>query len=198
MLRLERIRSLIRQFLQPWDTMLSGRLTPAIRAVSYGFALSLSLLGAGWALFVAAPDLDDRSAVSVLASPSFRVIQEGRKPKWIAAGTCEAVGESRPFDDIPRDDSSSYVCRGWYEPQGSGSNLWRAARHYVTPGQSHIETGVSRSDALGYLLRIPVHLAQQLMLPLGVAAVAQLGIATGYAKYRRDMDANSERGSYGD
>lgn len=184
----KKMHRFVRHLLQPWSTMIADRWRPAIRAVSFGFGLSLSLLGFGWALFVPASELDHRSAASVLTNPSFR-------SSWTMglerAGYCQAWGV-HPVEGAPSEDDAPGECRGWYSPPGGSPGVWHAEKYVRTPVRIH--EGSSRMDAVRHVASVPIRMAGKLILPFGILLVVQLGISAGYAKYKREQNADREEG----
>lgn len=178
-----RTRELTKNFLWPWNTLIGGRLTTTIKSVFFGGAVSLSLLIAGCALLLPSQKLNDRGALSVLVNPDFRIIQESQKGKWAIVGRCEMWSSFRPMDESPTLGRQSLVCKGWYL---SRENVWYAPKYDITPALPRITDGASRSEAIAYLIGLPISVLKFAFIPFIIFLVVQVGIASGYSRFKKN------------
>lgn len=191
---METIKKLFKAFLQPWSTIVFSRIGSIAKAAIVGCMVSVTLLVIGWTLFSSSVDLENRSVFSVLLSPDGRTI-EGQPDVSEKIGECSHTnGQAPPVTRRERDlfappnydREEVIVCENWIQVENSFlSNSWTGTKYRYIAGFETHQTGIFRSDALGYAKDLWVNAGSSLLMPIVVLLVMQMGVVVGYQYFRR-------------
>jgi hypothetical protein len=181
------------KFLFPWQGFLTTQLGSVLKSVVVGLVSTAFLIVLGWSVFASSEDLDDRSPISVLINPDYRVIP-ATKAKLIEIGTCSEQSYSKPETETVSSIFESTVCRNWQLRSDYWvRNWWTATQFRHIPARPSFERGSTRIDAASESLSNLGRVGKNLLVPIGVLIALNFGVSIGYWFQKRDTTPPQHR-----